>query len=209
MHRCGAARGARNSKVRPPAQLQAAGSLVSSRHGRYSAGWYFGFAIGGSGLWTQNAPEFAGADSFGLSVAMRVGMVVQPWMLVGIDASAMGFKDERGAGYVGVAATFYPLAEAGLYLIGGIGMSMLTVPDRWRKEKSRSVAEGVDLLAGIGYELPFRKNSMVMTAELRGQGSWGNNQQFAGGALRLGLSWYLLNGELRPALSPPRQTGVT
>jgi hypothetical protein len=136
----------------------------AATYSRDQASWYIGFAIGGGATWTR--PYFEDAVEGSLEFQLEAGAVVLPGLLVGgefdlsmSDTMAIGIGAAAGAAlgsdepidiaprlFFGPMVTWYPVADLGFHLKGGMGVCTTAF-----FPNSDSQA-GFDLRTGLGWE---------------------------------------------------------
>ncbi len=121
----------------------------------------FGISVGlGAGMADLSCDGCDFDSETGFSGYLRLGGYLRPNLFLGFESTGW-LKEVQGAdvtlGFYSAVAQYYPNAEKGLYLKGGLGYSMSTADDGVDELK----ASGLGLSGGIGYDYRVGKNMSV------------------------------------------------
>lgn len=129
------------------------GTNTNTLYSRYRTGWYIGFGVGGGSGWVS-ANGLASDPEGGVAMNFKVGAVVTPQLLLGLEISAWRYQiDENAAiqfNHVDGVATFFPAFDNGFFLKGGIGFGGIVLD--YGDGDTESSEAGFDVKAGLGYE---------------------------------------------------------
>jgi hypothetical protein len=149
-------------------------------------GFFIGFGLGWGSL---GCSDCSGDRESGLSGYLKLGGTVNDRLLLGFESNGWT-KEESGVrlsqGNASAVAYFYPEAESGLFLKGGLGLSTL---DLNISELGGVSETGFGLVAGAGYDARVGDNfSLTPYANfVYGSFDGGSTNVFQAG---LGLTWH-------------------
>lgn len=151
-------------------------------------GFFIGFGLGGGSF----GCEGCGDRQSGAAAHIKLGGAIRPNVLLGVESIGWT-KDEGGArlSHVNVAAIvqFYPAAENGFFLKGGVGVSRLEASASGGGFSFSAGDNGLGLTAGLGYDIRLGTNFSLSPY---GSFVWGD---FEGGTANhvqfgLGVTWH-------------------
>lgn len=152
-------------------------------------GFFIGFGLGPGSFGCEDC----GDRETGIAAHLELGGTVSPSLLIGAESAAWTKEVEDGVrithANLSAIAQFYPSAEAGLFLKGGVGFSRLEVEASSGGVSASVSDEGLGLTAGLGYDI--RVGSNFSLSPYLGF-AWGD---FEGGSanhgqLGLGVTWH-------------------
>lgn len=132
-------------------------------YSRYRTNWYIGFGLGGGGA-VENVDESV-VEEFkgGVSFMFKVGGVLSPDWLLGYEVGAVGvFQEIGGEEYQytiqhhNLVATWFPLADQGLFLKAGVGLAARSF--HLKDAEDRKFLGGFNAQLGIGVEFQLSRS---------------------------------------------------
>ena len=158
---------------------------------RGDSSWYIGFGAGGGTGWIDPAAGSASSKEGGVALSFKVGAVLSPSMLLGLDISAWRYQGSAGRSlqfnHYDIALTGYLVPRLGLYLKGGAGVGFAIL--EFSDGSSASTQEGLDLKGAIGWELPIFRNLFV-GLELAQASIYYDDGWLHDLTVQLALTWY-------------------
>lgn len=159
-------------------------------YARYRSNWYVGVGLGAGVGAIADKRGFDQSARFGPAASVRAGVVMRPWLLLGVEGSHWAAPDDEGwlqVYHANVVASLFLLEDLGLYLKAGVGggVALLEAEDG----TGQRADGGVDVKVGLGYELQVGRR---ITAGLDLTFA---HTSYSGGAVdqlcfRVTLGWY-------------------
>ncbi|MBW2732504.1 MAG: hypothetical protein JRH20_08910 [Deltaproteobacteria bacterium] len=159
-------------------------------YARYRSRWYAGVGLGAGMGAVEDRRGFDQSTRFGPALSLRAGVVLRPWLLLGVEGSHWGAPDQHGwlqVYHADLVASLFLLEDLGFYLKVGVGggVALLEAEDG----ASQRADGGVDVKIGLGYELQVGRritSGLDLTFA---------HTSYSGGSvdhlcLRLTLGWY-------------------
>ena len=132
-------------------------------HPQKREGFWIGFGGGyGSASFSADCEDCGNSDrEDGFTAFFKLGGTLNPKVLLGAESN-LWLKEEDGStltlGSFTGTVTFYPKAEGGFFLKGGVGMSIVDVSDTVGSTDFSVSKTGWGVMAGVGYDLRIGGN---------------------------------------------------
>ena len=131
-------------------------------HPQKRDGFWFGLGLGyGSAGTSADCDDCGGDRESGLTGFFKLGGTLSPKVLLGAETNVW-FKDEDDVtltlGSVTGTVTFYPQAQGGVFLKGGVGFSIVDWSTTIGATDFSVSKTGWGVMAGIGYDVRIGSN---------------------------------------------------